>query len=825
MPNPNNPEIVVIEEGPKKPVSSPGEVIGLPPNLHNDPQDKMQPWVVSSMPMCRIRPMVASTADKGSSGLHLFSLIEGKDRYKKVLESLKLKGLTIPEFIDVAYMNETSISETFTNDYGDSKFEELANMGSSVMGEMRQITGKDTGSQALGAGGDLLGQIAVVGGAAEAGFDVAAGGMKVIEDFLKANKMGSLLSGSRVDFPQIWKNSSYSTSYSITTRLYNPMPTNEDAYMKFIVHPLAKLLAFVVPVSDDESITYFTPLLCRVKCAGLWEIRSGYISNIDVIKGGDSNDISFHMRPGMIDVRISFGELYGVMTTSAFDGTTSFKDRPTLGRYINTLTQNSLSDDVKFYNPPEDGNPFYTPATPVNAAKPAPTVPKTDKPKDRVPTWRQKIGKRLKDVKSYTNPVGTLTGIATDSITSCTAWYINRQEGTGPDSVPQVAEGAAAAQKGDDTKTTELAGEVASTAPVTSTTGKIRDEVSPPKASLFSLNTMKVVGTTLVTGGVAVAGALLGTSTEAQGGIASTELTTASTTISASKPTTNKNYGNTLSSLLSQLNKQMVGDGLKEGQIGKGGQQSQSDTKAILDDAVTVKESLNSASKNTFPNTVIADTVDISCKLLTGHKPKKKTNPGSLIGILEAESTGFTYEDLVDGNSGLVNNTIPELNVILFNGAPISFKETINDICFNYCESLDALVGAKTSYDGNPTDTNKMILESFKTQMKYVLNSIPNGYIGDIVTSTSLADICDCINGNISESISNGLITAVGNYYLSLAANLIPVLISLNALYADCVTGGASSGTLADITSLITDTTVLRTQLLSYGNDLKAIGV
>jgi len=158
------------------------------------------------------------------------------------------------------------------------------------------------------------------------------------QKFLQGHGMGKLLVGSKVDFPAIWKGASYSTGYNITVRLYNPWPSNNDAYEKHILQPLLWLLAFVIPQNDQgedgaSMITYHSPVLCTVHCPGLWHIRAGFVSSIEVVKGGENNDISFKHHPGMVDIRLSFGELYGVMTTNDNEQ----QDRLTIGKYMKNL--------------------------------------------------------------------------------------------------------------------------------------------------------------------------------------------------------------------------------------------------------------------------------------------------------------------------------------------------------------------------------------------------------------------------------------------------------------------------------------------------------
>ena len=336
------------------------DIIGLPPLGMSDDdaettgslgvrEDKL---IRASLPLLRIMPATNETRGSSSEGLHLFSLnhSDGARKWQSIIKSAIPSGsnISVPQgnYVDVCYLNETSVTESFSSEYGTSRFEEVANLGSEALRELRTVTGSQSGEESLkkiadkmsGVSGMLSG---VVGGAGS-----VLGG---VEKFVGKHGMGKLLSGSRIDFPAIWKGSSYNSSHTVTVRLYNPFPGSEPMYHKTILQPLLWLLALVTPKNDvseefdgfdvtsKDHLTYFSPVMCSVKCPGLWEIRAGYVSSLEVIKGGENNDISFKNRPGMVDVRLSFGELYNVVTTRSGGKA----DRPTLKKYMTNLTDNA----------------------------------------------------------------------------------------------------------------------------------------------------------------------------------------------------------------------------------------------------------------------------------------------------------------------------------------------------------------------------------------------------------------------------------------------------------------------------------------------------
>ena len=122
--------------------------------------------------------------------------------------------------------------------------------------------------------------------------------------------------GAKLDFPQIWKSSAWGTTYSIDVRLYNPDPSSLELTNQYIVGPLAILMAFVVPRSRDGH-TYHWPYLCKYKVRGLYDVTSGYIKSISVVKGGNDNQIAYNQRAGIVDLSIELGVLYNTMISRA----------------------------------------------------------------------------------------------------------------------------------------------------------------------------------------------------------------------------------------------------------------------------------------------------------------------------------------------------------------------------------------------------------------------------------------------------------------------------------------------------------------------------
>ena len=246
--------------------------------------------------------------------------------------------------LKVAYIADNFPTDTFTNEYGENflqKFTDIASEGAASISQMfgaRDI--REVGSMLAQRAKDKGGAMGTVG-------DMAQKAGSYIEDLgstlfgatgsRMASMIGSLAAGSRIDFPMVWKTSSFQPSYTMTVRLYNPNPGNVASTRKYIVGPIAAIMLLGIPISVDSS-TYSWPFLHRVRSPGIYDLDPAYIQNITVVKGGDQQQISYRQSLSIVDVRIDFGSLFSSMLASR-DTTT--KTRPTLRKYLASMEDDS----------------------------------------------------------------------------------------------------------------------------------------------------------------------------------------------------------------------------------------------------------------------------------------------------------------------------------------------------------------------------------------------------------------------------------------------------------------------------------------------------
>lgn len=117
--------------------------------------------------------------------------------------------------------------------------------------------------------------------------------------------------GNRVVMPKVWDDSSYSATYSFKVRLYNPNPASQKLHRSCILNPLFLLQALALPNGDEDgNLTYEAPLYVQARSEGLFEMRLGMVTSLNIVKGGDENAIAFNGRPSYVDVTLQLSPLY-----------------------------------------------------------------------------------------------------------------------------------------------------------------------------------------------------------------------------------------------------------------------------------------------------------------------------------------------------------------------------------------------------------------------------------------------------------------------------------------------------------------------------------
>lgn len=257
---------------------------------------------------------------KAVGGTNIYQLQDAWAEYTEVLNYLGFRLTN--KVIRLALLAESFPTETFSNDYGES----FNNIDVTEIGHNIRRS-----SEEFGVPRELA--------------DILRRGYRDTPNIRRENNPGpfgsrgerlfsQVATGSRIDFPNVWKNSSFGPSWSFTVRLYNPFPFDRVTTNYFISGPLSAILALGLPITKDGT-TYSWPFLLKCRIPGYLDATPSFIQSMTVIKGGDQQQVGFNQRLGIVDVRIDLGCLYS--TLLATTGEIKNPDRPTLKKYIEVL--------------------------------------------------------------------------------------------------------------------------------------------------------------------------------------------------------------------------------------------------------------------------------------------------------------------------------------------------------------------------------------------------------------------------------------------------------------------------------------------------------
>lgn len=212
-----------------------------------------------------------------------------------------------------------SVSESFSNDTGESQLANQVNGLSETTQEIQFI---------LGSGNSMISNL--VEGLGDIGSSITSGLSGIISNTaggllggLLGHGTNTILSGGKIVFPEIWKNSGFDRSYSLDVKLRSPDNDSLSIYLNILV-PYIHLLAMTLPRGLDGSTDskhvdpngYTSPFLVRAYCKGMFNIDQGIITDLSASKGGECcwNDDGL---PTQIDLSLTIKDLYSNMFMTA----------------------------------------------------------------------------------------------------------------------------------------------------------------------------------------------------------------------------------------------------------------------------------------------------------------------------------------------------------------------------------------------------------------------------------------------------------------------------------------------------------------------------
>ncbi len=319
-------------------------ILGLPPDgFSGIPVNALRN---NAFPIAKITPCT-SVATMGAT------VFEAEPAWEKYLEILSLHGYEYSgdgDYLSVVFQADNFPADSFSNEYSQSFLEAATQMVGSTISDLAQIAGDPSKVTDELQAADIAGSGHIIGSVRE----TMSKGMNNITNnssqMMKniGSTMLAMATGGKIDFPMVWKNSSFTPSYSMTIRLYNPSPASEESTQKYIIGPIAALMILSCPQSEDGNVIKW-PFLHRIEIPGISNVIPAFISNVSVIKGGDQQQIAWNQRLGIVDIKIDFGSIFNsLIIETNEDSMYEFGEkRPTLNNYLNAMSTEKTLESIE----------------------------------------------------------------------------------------------------------------------------------------------------------------------------------------------------------------------------------------------------------------------------------------------------------------------------------------------------------------------------------------------------------------------------------------------------------------------------------------------
>lgn len=236
------------------------------------------------------------TKEKDATNKSVFSKI-GEKVTADIEEQVFGRGLYVPFYVEP----NTSFSESASNSTQSSKMEGFFDQAEGLVKELSFLMD----SAALGKANTLKDNLAEdIKGIQEKMY--SENGDSFFSRLLGATT--TTLSGGNLIFPEIWGDSAYNKSYSITVNLVSPYGDKESIYLNVIV-PMMHLLAFSLP-QQMNSNAYSAPMIIKAFSKGWFSCDMGIVDSISIEKGGNGDAWSVDGIPTQVKVQLSIKDLY-----------------------------------------------------------------------------------------------------------------------------------------------------------------------------------------------------------------------------------------------------------------------------------------------------------------------------------------------------------------------------------------------------------------------------------------------------------------------------------------------------------------------------------
>lgn len=212
-----------------------------------------------------------------------------------------------------------SVSESISNEFGASAIASSAKTVSDVAREAQFLTGIDLGKTVSDAGlSDDYTKTLTTGTTVSGGFasSLVKSATNVVSELINGAK--SAATGINLYYPEIWKDSTFSRSYSLEFNFVSPYGT-PDAIFQYVYLPFLVLFTLASPKQSGLN-GYKAPFIVKVDMPGFFTSDCAVISSMSWNKGGSDNLFNKDGLPLAMNVSIQIKDLYPIiMQTNKFN--------------------------------------------------------------------------------------------------------------------------------------------------------------------------------------------------------------------------------------------------------------------------------------------------------------------------------------------------------------------------------------------------------------------------------------------------------------------------------------------------------------------------
>lgn len=251
----------------------------------------------------------------------------GKRNWRHASEHFK-KYFTQENMLAFYIDGLSTIDNTFSNTTTPSSLASQVNGYSDQVNELRFLFGKQTGS-AIGAAIEGTADIttSLTSKLTELTGGVTGG---VLESLMNSSR-DMVLQGGKISFPEIWSNSEYNESYSISMKLRSPDNDPLSIFLN-VIKPYCEWLCLTLPHNSTgvgggayDPNSYISPFLIKAFCKSLFNIDLGIITNLQATRGAECQ-WSDDGLPTQIDLNIEITNLYSQLSMPSFDSIDDYKN-------------------------------------------------------------------------------------------------------------------------------------------------------------------------------------------------------------------------------------------------------------------------------------------------------------------------------------------------------------------------------------------------------------------------------------------------------------------------------------------------------------------